>query len=64
MEVPWDDKHQSRTLLLWQLRSHGNQSETSISPYLTEFMFGMEVSWDNRHQLHTLVAMATKVRPQ
>ena len=32
MEVPWDNRHQPHTLLLWKLSHHGNQSETSLTP--------------------------------
>ena len=32
IEVPWDNRHQPLTSLLWKLSCHGNQSETSVTP--------------------------------
>ena len=71
-EVPWDNRHQPHTSLLWKLSYHGNQSETSITPLslsCIEFIVSMEVLWDNRRQhipryYGNSVTMVTRVKSQ
>ena len=48
MEVPWSDKHQPQTLLLWKLSYYGNQSEMSVIPlFQVHHWYGGSLEWES-----------------
>ena len=71
MEVPWHDRHQPTTWLLWSLSFHGNQGETLITPFssvtLSQYLVWRFLGTTGISQLPgyygNSVAMATNVKP-
>ena len=71
MEVPWHDRHQPATSLLWLLSYHSNQGKTLITPFssvvLSQYLVWRFLGTTGISQLPRCygnsVAMATRPKP-